>query len=412
LKLLVYEHVSARGLSDKLQPSVLCEGFGMLRTLVADAKAAGHNVTTVLDNRILQLKPLLETDHVLTVHAPEDTVNTLQEAAAKADATLVIAPETNGTLQNLVERIERSSTLSLNCSANAIEQVSDKTRLQQHAKKIGLSTPETIVFHVKDDAEDIAQIVTERISFPAVLKPTDTVGCEALSIANNEKQAKVAAAKIAKYTSTRFMAQKLIQGTPASVTLISNGTETQPITLNKQNVSLKTPSQTSSYNGGTTPLNHKLENAAFKTAKKLVESVKGLKGYIGVDLVLTENEPVIIEVNPRLTTSYVGIRRVVKANLAQAIMDATVKHRLPPKQENNGYAHFEKVKTTNSTGNTLQQTFSLPELVSPPFATANGSNTYALLCTQGSTAQQAKRNFNKAKKQLRNIVLSGGEHKR
>jgi tyramine---L-glutamate ligase len=412
LKLLVYEHVSARGLSDKLQPSVLCEGFGMLRTLVADAKAAGHNVTTVLDNRILQLKPLLEADHVLTVHSPEDTANTLQVAAAKADATLIIAPETNGTLQNLVERIERSSTISLNCSANAIEQVSDKTRLQQQAKKIGLPTLETIVFNIKADAEDIAQVVKERIGFPAVLKPTDTVGCEALSIANNEKQAKAAAAKIAKHTSNRLMAQKLIQGTPASVTLISNGTEAQPITLNKQNVSLKTPNQTSSYNGGTTPLNHKLESAAFAAAKQLVESVNGMKGYIGVDLVLTENEPVIIELNPRLTTSYIGIRKIVKTNLVQAIIDATVKHRLPPKQETNGYAHFEKVKTTNPTSNTLQQTFGMPELVSPPFATANGSNMYALLCTQGSTAQQAKRNFNKAKKQLCNIVLSGGKHKR
>lgn len=412
MKILVYEHVSAMGLGSTFQPSVLCEGFGMLRTIVADAKAAGHRVTTVLDNRIVKLKPPLEADCILSVHSPEEAENALQEATRKADATLVIAPETNGTLQNLVDKTERSSTLSLNCSANAIAQVSDKTRLQQQAKKIGLPTPETAVFNAKDDAEHIARVVKDRIGFPAVLKPVDTVGCEALSIVNNEKQAKAATAKIAKHTGNRLMAQKLIHGEPASVTLISNGTEAVPITLNKQNISLKTSSQDSSYNGGTTPLDHELKSEAFATAKKLVESINGLKGYIGVDIVLTENEPVIIEVNPRLTTSYVGIRKIVKTNLAQAIINASAKQKIPPKQENNGFAHFEKVKTPRLTNKALQQTFQMPHVVSPPFPIAHGSHTYALLCTQGFTPQQARRNFNKAQKQLRSILLSGGKHER
>ena len=32
----------------------------------------------------------------------------------------------------------------------------------------------------------------------------------------------------------------------------------------------------------------------------------GLRGYVGVDLVLTDSEAVVIEVNPRLTTAYLG----------------------------------------------------------------------------------------------------------
>ncbi len=395
-----------------MQPSVLCEGFGMLRMIVADANAAGHCVTTVLDNRIAKLRPPLEADKILPATSPETAENTMQEIAGKAEATLVIAPETNGILQNLVERIEQTSPLSLNCSANAIAQVSDKTRLQHQAKKIGLPTPKTTIFTVKDDAEDIAQAVKERIGFPAVLKPAESVGCEALSIVNDDNQAKTAAAKIAKQTSHRLIAQELIQGTPASVTLISNGTEAQPITLNRQIISLKTPNQDSTYNGGTTPLNHKLENAAFATAKQLVESIKGLKGYIGVDLVLTEKEPVIIELNPRLTTSYIGIQKVVKTNLAQAIINATVKQEIPPKQETKGHAHFEKVKIPNPTNSNLQQTFQMPETVSPPFPTANASHTYALLCAQGSEPQLAKRNFNKAQKHLHTILFSGGKPKR
>jgi predicted ATP-grasp superfamily ATP-dependent carboligase len=49
-------------------------------------------------------------------------------------------------------------------------------------------------------------------------------------------------------------------------------------------------------------------------------------GYVGVDLVLGEaddgKDDVVIEVNPRLTTSYVGLRRLVCGNLAAAMLAA------------------------------------------------------------------------------------------
>jgi predicted ATP-grasp superfamily ATP-dependent carboligase len=383
----------------------------MLRTIVADAKAAGNSVTTVLDSQIAELRPPLETDHIISVHSPNEAKNALQEAAETSDATYIVAPETNGTLQRLVEEIEQSNTLSLNCAANAIAQVSDKTRLQQHARKIGLATPETISFATKEKSEDIVEAIGEKLGFPVILKPAESVACEALSIANDEEQAKAAIEKIAKHASNRLMAQKPIQGTPASVTLISNGKEATPITLNEQNISLKTPSQTSTYNGGTTPLNHKLENAAFAAARKLAESIKGLKGYIGVDLILTDSKPVIIEINPRLTTSYIGIRRVIKTNLAQTIMDATIKHKLPREHKTKGYAHIQKVKTQNPTNTTLRHAFTMPELVAPPFPNPTANHTYALICTHALSPQQAKDDFNNAEKHLK-ALLSGGKHER
>jgi predicted ATP-grasp superfamily ATP-dependent carboligase len=49
-------------------------------------------------------------------------------------------------------------------------------------------------------------------------------------------------------------------------------------------------------------------------------------GFVGVDLVLGRepdgSEDVVIEVNPRLTTSYVGLRAATRANLASAMWDA------------------------------------------------------------------------------------------
>lgn len=413
LRLLVYEYVSAVGLNEpSLQSSVLSEGFGMLRTITADAKAAGLKVTTILNKQIADVNPPLNVDQKIPVNSQAEAEHVFQKTAENTDAALIIAPETNDTLQKLVEKIEQTSTTSLNSSANSIAQVTDKALLQQHAKKLGLTTPETLSLNVEENAEETAQIIDEKIGFPAIIKPTNSVACEALNIVKNQEEAKTAITKIAKLANRRFMAQKLIQGTHASVTLISNGTEAQPVTLNGQNLSLKPPNQTSTYNGGTSPLNHKQQTKAFAAAKKLVQSIQGLKGYIGVDFVLTDDDPVVIEVNPRITTSFIGIQKILNLNLTEAILNAALKRELPTNPKTTGYAYFEKVKTANPTNTTLKQTYAMPELVSPPFPTKNSDFTYSFICTQGSTPQQAKREFNKAKKQLYNILLIGGTHKR
>ena len=63
-----------------------------------------------------------------------------------------------------------------------------------------------------------------------------------------------------------------------------------------------------SYRGGTTPLDHPLARLGVEAALRTCEAIPGLRGYIGVDLVLTQSEAVVIEVNPRLTTAYLGVR--------------------------------------------------------------------------------------------------------
>jgi predicted ATP-grasp superfamily ATP-dependent carboligase len=406
LRLLIYEFVSGGGFCGKPIPlSILSEGFGMLRTITSDSKAAGHDVTTVLDRRIAEFNPPLEADHKIVVNAFGDAVNSIQEAAESADAVYIIAPESNNTLQTLVESVERRNIPSLNCRSNAIQKVSYKPFLQKHAE----TTPKTLTFSPEGNLKAVVQAVSEEIGYPAVVKPADGTGCEGLSVVTNKNQAANAINKIAKPTPAKFTAQELIQGIPASVTLISNGKEALPISLNKQNVSFKNPKQTSTYNGGTVPLDNPLKEKAFATAKKLSESIKGLQGYIGVDLVLTEHKPVLIEINPRLTTSYIGLQKITNLHLAQTIIDAVLEHKLPLIQKTTSYVHFAKEKTPNPTNEAFQTAIRMAELVSPPFPSQQETETYALICAKGNKLHQAKHAFNNAKKQLYNIINNGGK---
>jgi predicted ATP-grasp superfamily ATP-dependent carboligase len=80
------------------------------------------------------------------------------------------------------------------------------------------------------------------------------------------------------------------------------------------------------YMGGELPLATGLAERATTLADRALAAIPAAQGYVGVDLVLGRdpngNEDAVIEINPRLTTSYVGLRAAAKSNLAEAMMQA------------------------------------------------------------------------------------------
>ena len=78
---------------------------------------------------------------------------------------------------------------------------------------------------------------------------------------------------------------------------------------------------------GCQPAPHRsLAARATNLASRAVASLPDAHGYLGVDLVLGEDlsgrEDVVVEINPRLTTSYVGLRAALRpgTNLADAML--------------------------------------------------------------------------------------------
>jgi predicted ATP-grasp superfamily ATP-dependent carboligase len=87
------------------------------------------------------------------------------------------------------------------------------------------------------------------------------------------------------------------------------------------------------YRGGSLPLPPELDRRARSLAEKAVRTVEGMHGYFGVDLVLGASSDgradAVIEINPRLTTSYIGLRRLAQFNLAQALLGLVTRAPLP-----------------------------------------------------------------------------------
>jgi tyramine---L-glutamate ligase len=405
LKVVVYEHVSGGGYAGQpIPPSILSEGFSMLRCFVEDFKAAGHEVTILMDSRLSKLSPPISADCIVPIMYPEEPKRFLKNIAKINDATYIIAPETGHTLQSLVELAEGTGKVSLNCESQAIERASDKAVFYETLQKQG-DTPKTTVFNLDEDLAKVKLTIKKNLYYPIVLKPVDGVGCSGLSLVNEETQLASAIAKISAESNIRhFIAQEFIRGQAASVSLLSTGKKALALSLNKQNIVLESPNGASSYEGGTVPFDHWLKQEAFSISQKIVEAFPGLRGYIGVDFVLTEHKVFVVDINPRLTTSYVGLRMVEEFNVAQALLDAVLKGILPSKSEIEEFACFLKVETATPSTLVYQKATKLSSVVSPPFPLNDYLQAVSLVLGKGDSLKDAYLNLEEAKKHLLNII--------
>ena len=409
MRLLVYEHISGGGYAGQpISLSVLSEGFGMLRSIVSDFKSAGSEVTVLLDARLSKLNPPIAADCTIPVFYPKEAEKLLINAAKINDAVYVIAPETGQTLQSLVELVESIGQVSLNCTARAIQKVADKAVLYEMLKKNGLPTPNTVMLNVGVGLAEVKQVIRSKFSYPVVFKPVDGVSCGGLSIVKEDAQVEKAVAKIkAESAGKHFIVQEFTDGEAASVSVLCTGGKALAISLNRQNVKVAGPEAVSSYEGGTVPFNHPLKQEAFSVGEKVAGSFSGLRGYVGVDLVLVKDKPFVVDVNPRLTTSYVGLCRVAAFNVAEALVDAVLKRKLPTKQEIGGFVYFSKVKTLKPTVSAFEKAAQIREVVSPPFPLDDNDKACSLVVGQGESLDNSRLRFEEAKKRLLNIISGG-----
>ena len=409
MRLLVYEHVSGGGYAGQpISPSILSEGFGMLCSIVSDFQSVGHEVTVLLDARLSKLNPLTVADCIIPVFCPQDAEKFLINAANVNDAVYVVAPETGQTLQKLVELVEHRGKVSLNCDASAIQKVADKTILREILKKNGLPTPHAAVLNVGWDLAEVKQNIRSKLSYPLVFKPVAGVSCCGLSIVKEDAQVEKAVARIkAESTEKHFLAQEFIEGEAASVTVLCTRGKALAISLNKQNVKLATPEAVSIYEGGTVPFNYPFKQEALRVGEKVVESFPGLRGMVGVDLVLGDEKTFVVDVNPRLTTSYVGLCRVATFNVAEALVNAVLKRKLPTRHEINGFVFFSKLETPKPRANTFEKAAQIKEVVSPPFPLDGNDNACSLVAGLGESLEDARLRFEEAKKRLLNIISRG-----
>jgi len=280
-RIFVYEHITAQGLGrdpESPEHSLFIEGQAMFRAIREDfAASAGVEVIT---------------------GSPAD----FARLAAYADWSFVIAPETDGVLLNLAREVVRVGGRLLGPSPAAIVLTSDKFALFQHWQKFGVRTPATVL------VQDLPP------SWPCVVKRRDGAGSEGMRLVRTEAEFRE--------LSGAMIAQPYCEGIPASIAFLIGPRDTIALPATFQLISTDGQFR---YCGGLVPIAPELAIRAEALARSALAVISGLLGYVGVDLLLGSaadgGDDYIIEINPRLTTSYVGVRSYRGVNLAELMHD-------------------------------------------------------------------------------------------
>jgi predicted ATP-grasp superfamily ATP-dependent carboligase len=312
LKVFIYEYISAEASGPATPPSLRREGRAMLEAAVADfAAIPGVRVQTLLNNESV-ISP-----NVAEVVRCDRVEEAFLELARRNDFTLVIAPEFDDLLKTRSRWVLESGGRLLGCSPEAIRLTGDKLALAAHWRQHDVPTPRTEPYEC--DAPP---------PFPAICKPRFGAGSQATFRASNNAEFTTQLVRNP-WPGPRIV-QPFVSGKPASVALIVGRGERVALLPASQQLSNDGLFQ---YQGGVLPLPHDWADRAIRLAKRAVAPVSALCGYVGVDLVLGDapdgGDDVAIEINPRLTTSYVGLRALAASNLAGAMLAAARGEPLP-----------------------------------------------------------------------------------
>jgi len=313
MQIFVYEFITSGGmwsLGGKPEGSLLTEGQAMLSAVVEDALSIGMEPIVIRDSRLIGGLP--DGCQIVEVANIAEHQEAFASFAAGADFTLLIAPEFEGWLLKLARVAVDLQANLLSPDPTFIALASDKQATADRLLRQKVPVPRGVTLEPFDKPP--------KAPYPAVLKPNDGAGSQSIRVVNKLTEAKKWMEASPPWT-WRF--EKLHPGTAASISILSGLGEPIALPPCKQTLS---GDGSFLYLGGEAPLPEQLAERARTLGLAAVRAMPKTTGLIGIDLVLGGEEDgsqdVVIEVNPRLTTSYVGLRALCEQNLLQATIDA------------------------------------------------------------------------------------------
>lgn len=304
MRLLVYEWCTSGGLAGG-QAAIAAEGRMMIEALAADvAKDPGLDLTVLVeDGRACALPPSACRLNV----SPGDEVTMLVAAARAADWTLVVAPESDGILCDRVRAVRGAAGRPLAAGPDVLALAADKQATIDTLAARGLPVPA---------GRSLAggEAIPQGFRLPAIRKARGGCGCEHLEILHAHDHAVAA-------VPTRLEA--LAEGTPVGVSLICGPRMAIPLPVMRQEFS---GGDGPAYLGGGPLLDAAAADRATELAVRAAAALGADAGWLGVDLILGHRadgrEDRILEINPRVTTSFVGQASLFASSLVRAMIDA------------------------------------------------------------------------------------------
>ena len=303
MKILAYEHITGGGMLGDAQMSALApEGDAMLRALVDDLTAIpGVEVAALRDAR-------LSADLPATLHrvaTAADFWPAFRSAVRAADAVWPIAPERDDILLRITDEILACGRTLLGNHLDAVAITTSKRATAATLARAGIP-----VAQVYSSERELPTAVNE-----IVVKPDDGAGCQETLLFDDRMKLRE---WLRGHKGASRILQPYVRGEARSLSLLCCEGRARLLACNRQKIKL----EDGAFRFEGVSVNAVADSAGryAALADDIARALPGLWGYCGVDFVETSAGPIVIEVNPRLTTSYAGLRRAIGINPAQLVL--------------------------------------------------------------------------------------------
>ena len=348
MKILLLEYITAGGLNhEPLPEALLQQGILMRDALLRDFSDIEEiKVITTYDYR-LNAPPIAIEAICISQRCDANVV--WQNLLQTCDMALIVAPETYGILTQLTHMIEVAGNINLGSSCHAVQIASNKYQtfnLLSNANILTIPTYTASEFLGEDNPAPL-------FSNGWVAKPIDGAGCEN-TFYFPQQNALESWLKQTTFELKAYIIQPYLLGVPASISMLCKNGKACVLSCNKQMIETidnENPINPAliQYTGCVVNGLSQYHNHFTELANKIAAAMPGLNGYVGIDVIIEErNEEArlwVVEINPRITTSYTALRDLSDCNPAQLILDLA--HKNLPSPSLIGPFNFQQNRTNN-----------------------------------------------------------------
>jgi tyramine---L-glutamate ligase len=304
-RIFVYEYLSGGGEEGgALGGDLLAAGQSMRDAIAADLLA--------LNDCDVSVAACEQASHVpagaraVMPRAGESAIDFIAREADAHRHVWVVAPETDGVLAKLQRCVDPGRWLG--CDAASIRLASAKRATALRLADAGIATP--LAF---EHAPEVARWV---------VKPDDGAGALATRL-HASQEAALADWSQRSRAGSPMAIEPWVEGQALSLSLLCGAGPAELLSINRQQLEIDTDGWLvfQGVEVNVMPLDTSRARSLAALARAIDRAVPGLRGFIGIDLVWHERcGPVVIEINPRVTSAYVGLSRALGRNLAADVM--------------------------------------------------------------------------------------------
>jgi predicted ATP-grasp superfamily ATP-dependent carboligase len=304
MRVFVYEHITGGGLllGDGDLAPLAREGDMMIRALLRDlAEIPGVEPVVLRDAR---LEPDLPAT-VLVPRAASDFWPSFERALQMSDAVWPIAPEQEGWLERITQVVLDSGRTLLNSRARAVRLTGSKL-----ATSRALAAAAVPVVKTYARAE---QVPPDAAAF--VAKPDDGAGCVDTYVVRDHNGL---GRRELGHSAQGQVYQPLVVGEPRSLCVLCCEGHARLMCCNRQHIVEEDGKL--GFAGVTVNALGDADGSYARLAQAVAAAIPGLWGHVGIDFIEAPSGPVVIEVNPRMTTACIGLRTALAINLGALVL--------------------------------------------------------------------------------------------